>query len=172
MMIPPVLVGVGSNLPFPPYMSPHAVCEAAIDALAAAGLTILNRSFWFESAPVPASDQPWFINGVVSLSSLPDPAVLLAILHRIEARFSRVRGTLNAARTLDLDLLAFGDRVMNRNGGPILPHPRLHERAFVLMPLAQVAPGWRHPSLGRTVEEMITDLSPEQYVRMLGPEPG
>jgi 2-amino-4-hydroxy-6-hydroxymethyldihydropteridine diphosphokinase len=167
MMIPLVLVGVGSNLPSPPYMSPHAVCEAAVDALAAAGLSVLKRSAWFESAPLPASDQPWFVNGVVGLGSAPDPAALLTILHAIEARFARVRGIPNAARTLDLDLLAFGDQVTLREGGPILPHPRLHERTFVLVPLAQVAPGWRHPGLGRTVEEMIADLPSGQPIRPL-----
>ena len=167
-MTPLVLVGVGSNLPSPPYMSPHAVCEAAVGALAAAGLSVLKRSEWFESAPLPASDQPWFVNGVVGLGSTPDPAALLAILHAIEARFARVRGIPNAARTLDLDLLVFGDQVTQGEGGPILPHPRLHERTFVLVPLAQVAPGWRHPGLGRTVEEMIADLPPGQPIRPLG----
>jgi 2-amino-4-hydroxy-6-hydroxymethyldihydropteridine diphosphokinase len=156
-----ILIGLGANLPSPAG-APVATFAAALDALGENGVRVLVRSRWYRTAPVPASDQPDFVNGVVAVSAALEPGDLLALMHRIEARFGRVRGLPNAARPLDLDLLAYDDRVMTGSAGPILPHPRLHERAFVLLPLKDVAPGWRHPLLGRTVEEMIAALPPGQ----------
>jgi 2-amino-4-hydroxy-6-hydroxymethyldihydropteridine diphosphokinase len=88
-----------------------------------------------------------------------DPTALMAALHRIEDRFGRARRVRNAARTLDIDLIDYDGRVMN--GPLILPHPRLTERAFVLLPLADVAPDWRHPVTGRSVAELIASLPPQ-----------
>jgi 2-amino-4-hydroxy-6-hydroxymethyldihydropteridine diphosphokinase len=156
-----ILIGLGANLPSQAG-APAATFAAAIDALGENGMRVLARSRWYRTAPVPASDQPDFLNGVVSVATSLEPGDLLALLHRVEARFGRVRGVPNAARSLDLDLLAFDGRVMTGPAGPILPHPRLHERAFVLLPMKDVAPGWCHPLLGRTVEEMIAALPPGQ----------
>ncbi len=160
-----ILVALGSNLAGAGLPGPRAVCEAALAALAAEGLTVAARSRWYETAPVPASDQPWFVNGVARVESRLDPAGILALLHAIEARFGRTRRVLNEARVLDLDLLAHGDAV--RTQAPVLPHPRLHERAFVLLPLADVAPGWRHPVTGQDVAAMIAALPPGQSIRPL-----
>jgi 2-amino-4-hydroxy-6-hydroxymethyldihydropteridine diphosphokinase len=108
---------------------------------------------------VPPSDQPWFVNEVIAVKTELSPRDLLALLHRVEAQFGRERGEPNAARTLDLDLLAYDDRVQpGGEGEPMLPHPRLHRRAFVLHPLAEVAPHWRHPITGDTVEHLIAVL--------------
>jgi 2-amino-4-hydroxy-6-hydroxymethyldihydropteridine diphosphokinase len=166
-----ILIGLGANLPSPAG-APAATFAAALDALGENGVRILARSRRYRTAPVPASGQPDFLNGVVSVATTLGPGDLLALLHRIEARFGRVRGVPNAARSLDLDLLAYGDRVMSDPAGPILPHPRLHERAFVLLPLRDVAPGWRHPLLGRTVEEMIAALPPRQEATPLSSDAG
>lgn len=155
-----ILVAIGSNLAGAGHASPRAVCEAALAALDAAGLRVVRRSRWYRTAPVPVSDQPWFVNGVARLETGLDPATVLDILHGIESRFGRARVAVNEARVLDLDLLAHGDHV--RAERPVLPHPRLHLRAFVLLPLAEVAPGWRHPLDGRTVEAMIASLPPGQ----------
>ena len=94
-----------------------------------------------------------------------DPAVLLQRLMALEAAAGRVRGAPNAPRVLDLDIVAMGDTV-RRAPDPVLPHPRAHERAFVLVPLAEVAPGWVHPVLARSVEALIAAL-PAQDVRAL-----
>jgi 2-amino-4-hydroxy-6-hydroxymethyldihydropteridine diphosphokinase len=170
----PILIGLGGNLPSAAG-APAATLEAAVARLAWAGIVTLRRSRWFVSAPVPPSDQPWFVNGVVAVATALEPGALLAALHGIEALFGRIRGVPNAARTLDLDLLAYGDLVMppagagatGAAGGPILPHPRLAERAFVLLPLADVAPSWHHPVSGRPLAALIDALDPAQTARPL-----
>jgi len=108
------------------------------------------------------SDQPWFVNGVVAVETFLPPAELLALLHDVEAEFGRTRNIRNEARILDLDLLAYDDCVMNEPDGPILPHPRLHERAFVLLPLADVDPDWRHPVTGAAIADLIAALPADQ----------
>ena len=170
----PILIGLGANLPSKAG-PPAATLAAAIDRLAGLEVLTLRRSRWFVSAPVPASDQPWFVNGVIAVATALEPAALLAALQRVEAEFGRVRRAANAARSLDLDLLAYGDRVESQPpgaspgvaGGLILPHPRLAERAFVLLPLADVAPSWHHPVTGRTLAELIGALDAAQIVRPL-----
>lgn len=136
-------------------------------ALERAGLRIVGRSRWYESAPVPMSDQPWYVNGVVEIDTDLDPASLLALLHEIEAAFGRTRSVRNEARPLDLDLLAYGDRVLTEEPAPLIPHPRLHERAFVLLPLAELAPDWRHPALGEGIQALIGRLPRDQITRKL-----
>ena len=162
-----ILVALGANLPSPEHGSPRQTLSAALDALAAEGVTIVRRSRWYETAPVPVSDQPWYVNAVAAVETSVAPAELLALLHGVEERFGRVRGERNAPRIVDLDLLAYDDIVGDGTDGLVLPHPRLHERAFVLLPLRDVAPHWRHPRLGRTVDEMIAALPPDQVARPL-----
>lgn len=162
----PILIGLGSNLPGG-HGSPWQTCEAALAALVAEGLRIVRRSRWYESAPVPASDQPWYVNGVVAVETALAPAALLALLHRVEAAFGRERRVRNEARVLDLDLLAYGDIVRDGPAPPLLPHPRLAERAFVLLPLAEVAPDWVDPRSGRSVEALAAALPAGQTARPL-----
>lgn len=166
-----ILIGLGANLPGRAGEPPRATCEAALAALADRGVVVSRRSRWYESAPVPSSDQPWYVNGVARLEfgaeDALDPAALLTLLHAVEADFGRVRGVRNAARILDLDLLAYDDLVRAGADAPTLPHPGLHERAFVLLPLAEVAPGWRHPVSGLTVEALIDRLPDPQAARQL-----
>jgi 2-amino-4-hydroxy-6-hydroxymethyldihydropteridine diphosphokinase len=102
---------------------------------------------------------------VVERGEAIDPVALLQRLMALEAAAGRVRGEVNAPRVLDLDIVAMWDLV-RRSPDPILPHPRAHERAFVLVPLAEVAPGWVHPVLRRRVEQLIAGL-PAQQVRAL-----
>jgi 2-amino-4-hydroxy-6-hydroxymethyldihydropteridine diphosphokinase len=157
-----ILLGLGGNLPS--QVGPPAVTiAAAIEALDQAGVRIVARSREYRTAPVPASDQPWFTNEVIAVKTKLAPRELLALLHRIEAQFGRERREVNGARTLDLDLLAYDDRVQaGGHGEPVLPHPRLSHRAFVLLPLAEVARGWRHPITGETVKHLIAALPPDQ----------
>lgn len=125
------------------------------------GIRLVAQSRWYATSPIPASDQPDYINGMVRLDALatPDPVAILAGLHAIEARAGRVRGEINAPRVLDLDLVAVDGLV--RDTPPVLPHPRAHQRAFVLCPLRDVAPDWVHPTLGRTAEQLLAELPPQ-----------
>jgi 2-amino-4-hydroxy-6-hydroxymethyldihydropteridine diphosphokinase len=129
-------VALGSNLD-----DPAAQIRAALAALAISpGISLRRASSLYRTAPVGYLDQPDFINAVAEIDSALSPTALLALLFDLEARFGRVRSFRNAPRVLDLDLLWFDGE---HRSGPelILPHPRMHERAFVLIPLNEIAPG-------------------------------
>jgi 2-amino-4-hydroxy-6-hydroxymethyldihydropteridine diphosphokinase len=113
----------------------------------------------YETDPVGYLDQPPFLNAVVQLRTTLPPEEILRRLLAIEAAMGRTRTFRNAPRTLDLDLLLLGDERLNVPG-LTLPHPRLHERAFVLVPLAELAPNARVPGLDRTAAELLAALDP------------
>lgn len=152
-----ILIGIGSNLPSPRFGGPRQIVTAALDALAADGVPIRARSAWYRSAPVPPSDQPSFVNGVAAVASERSAVALLAVLQRLEQAFGRVRGVRNEARVLDLDLLDYDSELID-TPSLVLPHPRLHERRFVLEPLLEIAPNWRHPRLGLDLAALIARL--------------
>jgi 2-amino-4-hydroxy-6-hydroxymethyldihydropteridine diphosphokinase len=159
-----ILVGIGANLPTPDGAPPLVSCQRAVASLdELPGLRLRGLSRWWRSVPVPASDQPDYVNGVALLAGYADPAALLQALHAIEARFGRRRLAVNAARSLDLDLIDV-DGLVRQPPDPVLPHPRAHVRAFVLGPLADVVPGWVHPTLRCAVEGLLADLPPQVAV--------
>jgi 2-amino-4-hydroxy-6-hydroxymethyldihydropteridine diphosphokinase len=160
-----ILVGIGSNLAGAGYESPLQTAAAAIDELPKIGIDVLRRSQWYLSEPVPVSDQPWFVNGVIAASTEFEPEPLLDRLLALETRFGRVRGQRNAARTLDLDLLDYDGRLCATQR-LVLPHPRLHERRFVLAPLCEIAPQWRHLRLDLTAAELLARLPAGQPIRV------
>lgn len=157
-----ILVALGANLPAAdgtPPLETLRRAAAALDGLP--GLRLVALSRWIRTAPEPPlPGAPDFINGVARLAGpVADAAALLAALHAIEDRAGRARPYPNAPRSLDLDLIALGDLVRGPpEAAPVLPHPRAHLRRFVLQPLAEVAPGWRHPVLGATVEALLAAL--------------
>jgi 2-amino-4-hydroxy-6-hydroxymethyldihydropteridine diphosphokinase len=161
-----ILIGIGGNLESARFGPPRDTLSAALAALEEKRVRILARSGWYRTEPVPRSDQPWFINGVASLATELGAQDLLTVLQATERRFGRVRGETNAPRILDLDILDYQGEVMNATS-LVLPHPRLHERRFVLMPIADIAPDWRHPILGLTAAELLAQLSSEQQIERL-----
>jgi 2-amino-4-hydroxy-6-hydroxymethyldihydropteridine diphosphokinase len=142
-------VALGSNLG-----NPLDTVDAAIDTLAALRGSIFKAmSSLYRTAPVGLKHQPDFINAVVALDTRLPPRELLDELFAVEAHFGRERSVRNAPRTLDLDLVLYGD-VVQDDPYVTLPHPRMHERAFVLVPLAEIAPGLIVPGRG-TVETLL-----------------
>ncbi|WP_258549047.1 2-amino-4-hydroxy-6-hydroxymethyldihydropteridine diphosphokinase [Thalassospira profundimaris] len=163
-----VLIAVGANLPTERFGPPAQAVQAAVEALGdLAGLAVADVSSFYETAPVPISDQPWYVNAIVRVETTLPPHDLLAHLHEIEAGFGRVRIMRNEARVLDLDLVAYGRVQVRDDGGLVVPHPRLQDRAFVLLPLRDVAPDWVHPVLNKTVIELIDELPDGQEIRRI-----
>ena len=158
-----VFLGIGANLAPEGFASVRAGCEAAIEQLAASGFADLESSPWYETAPVPVSNQPWYMNAVITATTSMPPDVTLAAIHAVEADFGRVRGVRNAARVLDIDLLDYGGMVL-QSDAITLPHPRMHQRAFVLLPLRDLAPDWVHPVLQQEVGPLIAALPPDQEI--------
>ncbi|MSP29056.1 MAG: 2-amino-4-hydroxy-6-hydroxymethyldihydropteridine diphosphokinase [Acetobacteraceae bacterium] len=164
----PILVAVGSNLPDGEGRSPFEVCRRAAAALeGVVGLQVVAVSRWHRSAPVPPSGQPDFINGVVRLAGIVAPEVLLAALRGLEDAAGRWRGVANAARVLDLDIVAMG-ALVRAAPDPVLPHPRAHLRAFVMAPLAEVAPDWWHPLLQCSVQDLLVRVK-DQAIGVICP---
>lgn len=163
-----IYVGLGGNLEHPEFGGPRQVLEAALETLARRGITLRRLSPWYRTAPVPASDQPWYVNAVADVATDRPPDALLSVLHEVEDAFGRRRSVANAARIIDLDLLDY--RGLQAAGGPgraILPHPRLEGRAFVLRPLADLAPDWRHPVSGTPIRALLAALPADQPIDRL-----
>lgn len=148
------LIALGSNQPTE-FGEPLPSLHAAMAAMAQRGLKIVRKSRFFSSPAWPDPRDPAFVNGVVAIETALSPADVMAILHDIEAVFGRARSVRNAPRTLDLDIIDFAGLISEGREGPILPHPRAHERAFVLAPLLDVAPDWVHPVLGASGRDLL-----------------
>jgi 2-amino-4-hydroxy-6-hydroxymethyldihydropteridine diphosphokinase len=161
-----ILIGIGGNLASARFGAPPDTLAAALVALEAEDIQVATRSAWYRTEPVPRSDQPWFVNAVASLITHLAARDLLAVLQAVEGRFGRVRSKRNAARVLDLDLLDYRGQVAE-TASLVLPHPRLHQRRFVLQPLAEIAPDWRHPVSGLTAEQLLSRLAAKQPIERL-----
>ena len=160
-----IIIGLGANLPSR-FGEPRETCAAALAALAARGVHPLRRSRLWRTAPVPVSDQPWFVNAVAVVDTDLPPDALLDVLSFIERDFGRVRGERNAARGIDLDLLDYRGWQMYTDH-LTLPHPRLHDRAFVLQPLADIAPDWCHPLTRHPLADLIAALPAGQVAEAM-----
>ena len=151
-------IALGANISSPAG-SPRETLDAAIQHLAELG-QVAARSSYYSTEPVGYADQPTVLNAAVALQTPLDPRTLLDRLLEIERSFGRDRshGIPNGPRTLDLDLILYGDLVLGTQDLQ-LPHPRMAQRAFVLVPLAEIAPGQIHPQLQKTVSQLLQDLS-------------
>ncbi len=153
-----ILISLGANLPFH-NLSPVQTLREALETMNDNGVTPLKVSHFYETPAWPDASDPAFVNAVASVETSLTPAALIAVLHEIESMFGRVRGKANAPRTLDLDILDYAGRI--EMGPPELPHPRIAGRGFVLVPLAEIEPGWHHPVSHKGVELLLSELAPE-----------
>ena len=159
-----VIVALGGNLALE-GQAVQAVLELAAGRLAGAGMRPVRRSHWWRSAAWPDPTEPAYLNAVAWVETSLEPKAVLEALLGIETAFGRRRSAPNAPRTLDLDLIAYGRKVIDEPG-LVLPHPRAAERLFVMGPLAEIAPDWRHPVTGETAADLAaaatvgTDATP------------
>jgi 2-amino-4-hydroxy-6-hydroxymethyldihydropteridine diphosphokinase len=171
-----ILAGLGANLEYGGKTPAANLDAAALMLDAHAGVAVEACSPWYRTAPVGEVDQPDYINGVVRLSSSLEPLGLMRFLLEVETRFGRVRGERWGPRTMDLDLLDFDGQTLDIEEQGVtlhLPHPRAHERAFVLRPLLDVAPHWEHPVLARRAADFLAEFGDDQGVtRIDGGNPG
>lgn len=153
---PQIFIALGANIPSAAG-PPDATLRAALAALKGRGIQIRRVSSFRQTAAWPDPSDPPFINAVAGIETDLQPVALLGLLHEVETSFGRKRSAPNAPRSLDLDLIDYRRRVEE---GPVtLPHPRMAVRRFVLEPLAELAPGWRHPVSGLSVEALLAALS-------------
>lgn len=157
-----VCIGIGSNLG-----DRMAHCQSAIHHLRELSSTdVIKISSLFETEPIEREDQEWFINVVVEIQTHLSPEELLVSCQSIEGSLGRIRTSRFGPRTIDLDLLFYGQQVMNTLELTI-PHPRLHERHFVLIPLLEIAPDWVHPLQKASVKSLLELIQGQKAVRRL-----
>ena len=156
-----ILIALGGNQPSHAG-APAATLRAALGTLPQRNVVVETVSPFYGSLAWPDPNDPQFVNAVAKIETGLSPYGLLAVLKEIERAFGRKSAKRNAPRPLDLDILDYDGRI--ENGLPTLPHPRLHERGFVLIPLRDVAPKWRHPVSGLSVDELIESLPADTRV--------
>jgi 2-amino-4-hydroxy-6-hydroxymethyldihydropteridine diphosphokinase len=155
-----VYLGLGSNIG-----DREANLREAVQQIEAAGIRVVRRSSFYETDPRDFLDQPSFLNAAIEVQTDLFPLQLLARLRIIEAAMGRRRITPKGPRKIDLDILFYGRSVI-RTVELETPHPRIAERAFVLEPLAEIAPDFRHPVSGKTAREMLASLEPQGVQRL------
>jgi 2-amino-4-hydroxy-6-hydroxymethyldihydropteridine diphosphokinase len=162
-----IYVALGANVPSP--AGPPAVTLArALEALPRHGIEVLAVSPFYRSPAWPNLADPPYVNAVAEVKTRLLPGALLKALLAVEKAFGRVRKSRNEPRTLDLDLIDYGGLLSDAEQ-MMLPHPRMHERAFVLRPLADIAPDWRHPDTGEGVLALLTNVGEAGLERLVEP---
>jgi len=152
-----ILIAYGSNLSFGASSASQAFA-AVVKALQDNGVNMNKISRLWASRAWPDPTQPAYVNAVMAVETALGPSELLSVLHSVERQFGRVRGEPNAPRTVDLDLIAYGRRVIGEDGLSV-PHPRAHERGFVMGPLSEILPDWVHPVRQQTARELFKTIT-------------
>lgn len=164
-----IIVAIGANLPGKQGQKPLAACQQAVQALQDyAHIDVKNIAKWYKTDPIDCPPgSPVYVNGAVEIETDLNPQALLAALLEIEKQFGRVRTIKNAARELDLDILDYNGQVIDEAPDLIIPHPRLHLRAFTLYPMRDLAPDWQHPVLGESIKALIAKLPDDQGIEVI-----
>ena len=161
MKINKIIIGVGGNIYSKNGTHPVEICKIAINTLIEHSIKVEKQSKWYSSEPIPKSDQPNFFNCVILATTELNEYDVLKRLHKIENKFGRKRKQINEARTIDLDLIDYSSKVIQNNIITI-PHPRAHLRKFVMEPLGEINPKWKHPILKLNVFEILKSLNKQK----------
>ena len=153
-----IIIGIGGNIKSNDGSHPVHVAMNAINYLQNYSIQVTGQSSWYESQPIPKSDQPNFFNCIVIANTLLNELDVLETLHKIEHKLGRRRKIANEPRVIDLDLIDYSNKIL-KNNQIVIPHPRAHKRRFVMEPLAELDPNWVHPTLKRDVRTILKKLN-------------
>ena len=153
-----IIIGIGGNIRSEDGDHPIKVAMKAIRFLKDYSINITNQSSWYETEPIPKSDQPNFFNCIVFAKTILNELDVLNALHEIEYRLGRRRTLVNEARVIDLDLIDYSNKIL-RNKEIVIPHPRAHQRRFVMEPLAELDKNWIHPVLKINIKKILAKLN-------------
>ena len=158
-------IALGANLKRFKHLSLQENIQTSLKYFSDYGINLIKISNWYKSEPYPKLSQPWYVNSVVKITTNETSENLISILHKIENLFGRKRNKQNESRTLDLDIIDYNGIIKNNN--PILPHPRMHIRKFVLLPLRDVEPEWMHPNFKIKINDLILQCTDNQKIYKL-----
>tara|TARA_B100000282_G_C31504060_1_gene386292 strand:+ start:85 stop:597 length:513 start_codon:yes stop_codon:yes gene_type:complete len=152
-----IIIGVGGNIKSEDGTHPIKVATEAISYFKDYSIKVTDQSSWYESEPIPKSEQPNFFNCILFANTILNELDVLKSLHEIEHKLGRRRGVINEARVIDLDLIDYSNKIL-RNKDIVVPHPRAHQRRFVMEPLAELDKNWVHPILKKNINKILIDL--------------
>ena len=158
MMPQKIIIGIGGNIKSDEGSHPIHVAMKAINSLKNYSIQVIEQSSWYESEPIPKSNQPNFFNCIVFANTILNELDVLKVLHKIEHTLGRRRKTVNEPRVIDLDLIDYSNKILS-NKEIIIPHPRAHTRRFVMEPLAELDPNWVHPILKTNVHKILKKIN-------------
>ena len=158
MMPQKIIIGVGGNIKSDDGSHPIHIAMKAINSLENYSIQVIEQSSWYESEPIPKSNQPNFFNCIVFANTILNELDVLKVLHKIEHTLGRKRKTVNEPRVIDLDLIDYSNKILS-NKEIIIPHPRAHTRRFVMEPLAELDPNWVHPILKTNVYKILKKIN-------------
>ena len=163
-----IIIGIGGNIKSNDGSHPVIVAKKAINLLKNYSIEITEQSSWYETEPIPKSDQPNFFNCVVFGNTTLNELDVLNSLHLIEHEFGRIRKKVNESRVIDLDLIDYSNKILT-NDEITIPHPRAHKRRFVMEPLAELNPNWIHPILKKNVCQILKKIN-NQKIKIINQE--
>ena len=161
-----IYIGIGSNLTGLKQETPLYNCQKAIIYLKKE-VKVKKISSWYQSQPIPISNQPWYVNGIAEIETKKNPIHLLNFLIKIEKIFGRIRKKKNEPRIIDLDIVDYKNQIVSFNKKLKIPHPRMHQRAFVLLPLRELNPFWVHPESKIKISTLIKELDKNQEIQII-----
>ena len=165
MMTQKIIIGIGGNIKSDDGSHPIHIAMKAINSLENYSIQVIEQSSWYESEPIPKSNQPNFFNCIVFANTILNELDVLKVLHKIEHTLGRRRKTVNEPRVIDLDLIDYSNKILS-NKEIIIPHPRAHTRRFVMEPLAELDPNWVHPILKTNVYKILKKIN-NQKVKII-----